>query len=92
MSIILWIIFAALMGWTASILMKTSKSVLVAIVIGTTCGSVAGLIMSYFGSSGMTSFSSYSLLLALIGAIALIVTAKALRRSLELIKNVKFNY
>jgi len=81
MGIILWIIFGALVGWIASIIMKTNaeQGALSNIIIGIIGAVIGGWIMSLIGKSGVSSFSWYSFLVALLGACVLIVVVKALR-------------
>lgn len=81
MGIILWIVFGALVGWIASLIMNTDgqQGVLLNIVIGVVGAVVGGWLMSFLGESGITGFNLYSFLVALVGAVALIVIVKALR-------------
>lgn len=83
MGIILWIIFGALVGWIASIIMKTDsqQGPLLNIIVGIVGAVLGGWIMSYFDKSGTTGFNLYSFGVALLGAIVLIAIVKALRRS-----------
>lgn len=82
MGVILWIIFGALVGWIASIIMKTDaeQGAFLNIVVGIIGAVLGGWIMSFFGQSGTTGFNLYSFIVALIGAIVLIAIVKALRR------------
>ena len=73
MGIILWIIFGALVGWIASAIMKTNDGVILDIVIGIVGAIIGGWLMSFFGQSGITGFNLYSFVVALLGAIVLIV-------------------
>ncbi|MDO8604805.1 MAG: GlsB/YeaQ/YmgE family stress response membrane protein [bacterium] len=81
MGIILWVIFGALVGWIASIIMKTDaqQGALLNIVVGIVGAVVGGWIMTFFGQAGATGFNFYSFIVALIGAIVLIAIVKALR-------------
>lgn len=74
MNLLAWIIFGALVGWIASIIMKTDKSqgLLMDIVLGIIGAFVGGLIISVFGRPGVTGFDLYSFVVALLGAIVLI--------------------
>lgn len=83
MGIILWIIFGALVGWIASIIMKTDsqQGPLLNIVVGIVGAVLGGWIMSYFDKSGTTGFNLYSFGVALLGAVVLIAIVKAVRRS-----------
>ena len=81
MGIILWIIFGALVGWIASIIMKTdaSQGPLLNIIVGIVGAVLGGWIMSFFGQSGTTGFNLYSFIVALIGACVLIAIVRAIR-------------
>lgn len=82
MGIILWIIFGALVGWIASIIMKTDQQqgTVLNIVVGIVGAVIGGWLMSTMGESGISGFNLYSFLVALIGAVLLIAIVKALRR------------
>ena len=81
MSIILWIIFGALVGWIASLIMKTDsqQGTFLNIVVGIVGAVIGGWIMNTMGESGVQGFNLYSFLVALIGACALIAIVKAVR-------------
>lgn len=83
MGIILWIIFGALVGWIASMIMKTDaeQGALLNIVVGIVGAVIGGWIMTFFGQSGTSGFNFYSFIVALLGAIVLIAIVKALRRA-----------
>ncbi len=82
MGIILWIIFGALVGWIASLIMKTDpeQGAVLNIIIGIVGALIGGGLVSIFGASGVTGFNFYSFVVALIGAVLLIVIMKVLRR------------
>lgn len=82
MGIILWIIFGALVGWIASLIMGTDarQGALANIGIGIVGALIGGFIMSFLGKSGVTGFNLYSFLVSLVGAIVLILIIRALRR------------
>lgn len=81
MNIILWIIFGALAGWIASLVMRTNaqQGIGLDIVLGIVGAIVGGLVMNFFGFGGISGFNFYSLIVAVIGAIVLIGIGKALR-------------
>ena len=83
MGIILWIIFGALVGWIASMIMKTDaqQGAMLNIIVGVIGAVVGGWIMSFFGKTGITGFNLYSFLVALVGAVVLIAIVKAVRKS-----------
>lgn len=82
MGILLWIIFGALVGWIASLIMKTDaeQGALLNIVVGIVGAVIGGWIMNFFGQSGTTGFNIYSFIVAIIGAVVLIAIVKAVRR------------
>jgi len=82
MGIILWIIFGALVGWIASIIMKTNarQGAVLNIVVGIVGALLGGFIMSMLGKGGVSGFNLYSFFIALLGAVVLIWIVKAIRR------------
>ncbi len=82
MGIILWIIFGAVAGWIASLIMKTDaqQGAIGNIVIGIIGALLGGFVMSLIGSTGVTGFNLYSLLVAILGAIILIWIIRAIRK------------
>lgn len=82
MGILLWIIFGGIVGWIASIIMKTDaeQGPLLNIIVGIVGAVLGGWIMSFFGYGGTTGFNLYSFIVALIGAIVLIAIVRAIRR------------
>jgi uncharacterized membrane protein YeaQ/YmgE (transglycosylase-associated protein family) len=83
MNIILWIVFGAIVGWLASIIMKTNaqQGLLLDIIVGIVGAVLGGWIMTLFGQSGTSGFNFYSFVVALIGAVVLLAIVKALRRA-----------
>ena len=79
MGILLWIIFGALVGWVASMMMKTGGGLLWDIVVGIVGAVVGGFIMSFFGYGDVNGFNLYSFLVALLGACVLIAILRAVR-------------
>ncbi len=81
MNIILWIIFGAVAGWLASLIMGSREGLLWDIILGILGGLIGGFIMNGLGQSGVSGFNLYSLLVAILGAIVLIVVARAFQRT-----------
>lgn len=81
MGILLWIIFGALAGWIASIIMKTDhgQGTISDIIMGIIGAVVGGFIMNQFGQSGVNGFNLYSLTVAVIGAIVVIYIGRMVR-------------
>jgi uncharacterized membrane protein YeaQ/YmgE (transglycosylase-associated protein family) len=82
MGIILWIVFGGLVGWVASMIMKTNaqQGIILNVIVGIVGAVVGGWIMSLIGKSGVGDFNLYSFLVALLGAVLLVAIVKALRR------------
>lgn len=82
MGIILWIVFGGLVGWVASMIMKTDgeQGIVLNVIVGVVGAVVGGWLMSVVGESGVQGFNIYSFLVALLGACALIAIVKAIRR------------
>lgn len=81
MGILLWIIFGAIAGWIASMIMSTSQGLLLDIVVGIIGAMLGGFIFRLFGGTGVTGFNIYSLLVAILGAIVLLWIVKAASRN-----------
>ncbi len=82
MGILLWIIFGGLVGWIASLIMKTDgqQGTFMNIVVGIIGALVGGFIMNFFGHAGVTGFNLYSFLVAMLGAVVLIGIVRALKK------------
>jgi len=81
MGLILWIIFGALAGWIASIIMKTEaqQGTILNIIVGMVGAVIGGWIMNGIGESGVGGFDLYSFIVAVIGACVFIAILRALR-------------
>ena len=83
MNIILWIIFGALAGWVASMIMGTNAQMgaLGNIVVGIVGAVIGGFLMNAFGAQGVTGFNLTSLIVAILGAVALLFLVGLVRRA-----------
>lgn len=81
MGIILWIVFGALAGWIASLIMKTDaqQGAVMNIVVGIIGAVLGGFIMSFLGYSGVDGFNVYSLLVAILGSVVLLWLVRMFR-------------
>lgn len=79
MGIILWIVFGAIAGWIASVIMKTGQGAIMDIVMGIIGAVVGGFLMGLVGQSGVTGFNLYSLAVAVVGAVVVIYIGRMLR-------------
>jgi len=82
MNILVWIIFGALAGWIASIIMGKNKQMgaIANIVVGIIGAFLGGWLMSFFGAQGVTGFNFPSFLVAVVGAVALLFIVGLFRR------------
>lgn len=81
MNFIIWIIFGALVGWVASLIMKTDgeQGAFLNIIIGIIGAVIGGWLMNMFGSAGVTGFNFRSFFIALLGAIVFVGIVKIIR-------------
>jgi uncharacterized membrane protein YeaQ/YmgE (transglycosylase-associated protein family) len=85
MNVIVWLVVGGLIGWVASIIMKTDarQGALMNIVVGVIGAFLGGLIISPFVGAGTINqgdFSVMSLLVSLIGAVVLLAIVNLFRR------------
>lgn len=80
MSILGWIILGGLAGWIASALTGSRDGCLMEIVIGIAGAVIGGFIFSLLGHAPMMTLSLGSLLVAVVGAVILILVVRALRK------------
>lgn len=82
MGILLWIIFGAISGWLASVIMKTDggQGTVSDIIMGIIGSVVGGFVMNLLGQSGVTGFNLYSFAVAVIGAIIVIYIGRMIRK------------
>ena len=85
MSIIAWLILGLIAGFIASkIVNRQGDGILVDMVLGIIGAVVGGLLFNAFGTAGVTGFNLYSMLVAVVGAIVVLVIYHAIagRRAL----------
>jgi len=75
--ILSWIIFGALVGWIASMIMGADAHMgaVANVVLGIIGAIVGGFLMNMFGSAGVTGFNLYSTVVAVIGAVVFVWVA-----------------
>jgi uncharacterized membrane protein YeaQ/YmgE (transglycosylase-associated protein family) len=74
MSIIGWLVLGLIAGFIGSkIVNKTGEGVILDIVLGIVGGVVGGFLFSLIGAQGVTGFNLYSMFVAVIGAIVVLV-------------------
>lgn len=77
--VILWILFGALAGWIASMIMDTNHEMgaLANIVVGIVGAFIGGFAMQLLTGSDPAGFNIVNLLVAVVGAVILLAIAKA---------------
>jgi uncharacterized membrane protein YeaQ/YmgE (transglycosylase-associated protein family) len=81
MSILAWLVLGLISGFVASKLVnRTGEGVLLDIVLGIVGAFVGGWLFNAFGHSGVTGLNIYSMLVAVVGAIVVLVLYHALFR------------
>lgn len=79
MSIIAWLILGLIAGFIASkIVNRAGEGVLMDIVLGIIGAFVGGFLFSFFGAAPVTGFNVYSIVVAVIGAIVVLVIYHAI--------------
>ncbi len=79
MSIIAWIILGLIAGFIASkIVNKSGEGIILDIVLGIVGAIVGGFLFSFFGAAPVTGFNIYSVIVAVIGAIVVLVIYHAI--------------
>jgi uncharacterized membrane protein YeaQ/YmgE (transglycosylase-associated protein family) len=81
MSILAWIILGLIAGFIASrVVNRHGAGLVLDLVIGIVGAVIGGWIMTALGGAGITGFNLWSLLVAIVGAIILLVIVHAVRR------------
>ena len=80
--LITWIIFGAIAGWIASIIAGTNQQqgAIGNILVGIAGAIIGGFVARSLGGTGVTGFNLMSFIVAIGGAILLLVAVKALTR------------
>jgi len=81
MSLIAWIILGLIAGFLGSKLVnKSGEGVFLDIILGIVGAVIGGWLFNRFGMPGVTGFNIYSLVVAVIGAVIILVVYHALTR------------
>jgi len=74
MSIIGWLVLGLIAGFIASkIVNKSGEGIILDIVLGIVGAVVGGFLFTRFGAAGVTGFNLYSMLVAVVGAVVVLV-------------------
>jgi uncharacterized membrane protein YeaQ/YmgE (transglycosylase-associated protein family) len=81
MSILAWIILGLIAGFIGSkIVNRRGEGLILDILLGVVGAIVGGWLFQKFGASGVTGLNLYSLLVAVVGAVVVLVVYHAIRR------------
>ncbi len=83
MNLIIWLIVGGIIGWLASLIMKTNEGIILNVVVGIIGALLAGWFISPLvgvGTINQSNFSLPSLIVSLVGAIILLAIVNLIRR------------
>jgi uncharacterized membrane protein YeaQ/YmgE (transglycosylase-associated protein family) len=81
MSILGWIILGLIAGFIASkIVNRSGEGFFLDIILGIVGGVVGGWLFEFFGKTGVTGFNLYSMFVAIIGAVVVLLVYHTIRR------------
>jgi uncharacterized membrane protein YeaQ/YmgE (transglycosylase-associated protein family) len=76
-NILVWIIVGGLAGWLASVLVRGGgMGILMNVIVGIVGAFIGGLIVELFGGTGFTGFNLWSFIVAVIGAVVLLLVVR----------------
>ncbi len=82
MSFLAWIVLGLIAGFIGSKLVnKRGEGMFLDIILGVIGAIVGGWLFRTFGANGVTGLNLYSLLVAVVGAVVVLVVYHALRRA-----------
>jgi uncharacterized membrane protein YeaQ/YmgE (transglycosylase-associated protein family) len=82
MSFLAWIVLGLIAGFIASkIVNKQGEGIFLDIILGIVGAVAGGWIFSTFGAQGVSGVNLYSILVAVVGAVVVLVLYHALRRA-----------
>lgn len=83
LGIIGWIVLGGLAGWVASMIAGNNErqGLLGNIIVGIIGGVLGGFVFGLFGTAGVTGFNFWSFLVALAGAVILLLIWQAITRN-----------
>lgn len=82
MSFVAWIVLGLVAGFIGSKLVnKKGEGLILDVVLGVVGALVGGWLFNTFGAAGVTGLNLYSLLVAVVGAVVVLVLYHAIRRA-----------
>jgi uncharacterized membrane protein YeaQ/YmgE (transglycosylase-associated protein family) len=86
MNIILWLVFGAIAGWLASVITGRGHGLLGDIVVGILGAFLGGWLSTSLGGPAVSGFNLVSFIVAVLGAIVLLVIVSLVRRDRDVIR------
>jgi uncharacterized membrane protein YeaQ/YmgE (transglycosylase-associated protein family) len=81
MTVLAWIVLGLIAGFIASkIVNKSGEGLILDIVLGIVGAVIGGWLFNQFGAAGVTGLNIYSIAVAVVGAVLLLVVYHAIRR------------
>jgi uncharacterized membrane protein YeaQ/YmgE (transglycosylase-associated protein family) len=81
MSLLAWIVLGLIAGFIGSkIVNKSGEGIMVDILLGIVGAVVGGWLFNRFGHAGVTGLNLYSILVAVVGAVVVLLIYHAIRR------------
>jgi uncharacterized membrane protein YeaQ/YmgE (transglycosylase-associated protein family) len=82
MSILAWVVLGLIAGFLGSKWVnKRGEGLILDIVLGVVGAVVGGWLFNFFGAAGVSGLNLYSLLVAVVGAVVVLVLFHAIRRA-----------
>ncbi len=79
MSVIAWLVLGLISGFIASkIVNKNGEGLILDIVLGVVGAAVGGWVFTFFGAAPVTGFNIYSMVVAVVGAVIVLVLYHAI--------------
>ncbi|MFI5272886.1 MAG: GlsB/YeaQ/YmgE family stress response membrane protein [Ktedonobacterales bacterium] len=76
-AIITWVVVGLIAGWLASLVVRgTGLGLAGDIIVGIIGGIIGGIILSLIGGSGVTGFNLWSIVVAFVGAVILLLIVR----------------
>ena len=83
MSIIAWLVVGLIAGFIGSkIVNKTGEGMILDIILGIVGAFVGGFIFNMFGAQGVDGINIYSILVAIVGAVVVLIVYHAIFRNI----------
>jgi uncharacterized membrane protein YeaQ/YmgE (transglycosylase-associated protein family) len=81
MSLIAWLVVGLVAGWIGSMIVnRRGEGLIMDIVLGVVGAFLGGFLFRYFGHTGVTGINLYSIFVAAVGSIVLLVIYHAIAR------------